>query len=157
MGHDFRAAQKQDWLCHCHLQAHRDLLTWTGVHTISLEDSLGHLRHLCQESHAAARNDVISKLNQEQRQQQGKGKRKFQTDEGAPTSKAKGAQPPSSVSPKAAAASVSSSWGWSSWSWSQWETSFASIIHLHDILLSICIAVFLPSPYIKYLLAAGSE
>ena len=100
-------------------QAHRDLLTWAGVHSISLNDSLGHLRHLCRESHAAARNDVISKLNQEQRQQQSKGKRKSQTDEGAPTSKAKGAQPPSSVSPTAAAAaSSSSSWGWSSWSWS---------------------------------------
>ena len=74
-------------------QAHRDLLTWTGVHAISLDDPLGHLRP--QESHAAARNDVISKLNQEQRQQQSKGKRKSQTDEGAPTT-----------------TSSSSSWGW---------------------------------------------
>ena len=187
MGHDFRAAQRQDWLCHVHLanpprnraqvslglglgydedhalarlayvdvvpeqypeamdyiaeqwcilyrtnilsvreyseyaktpNAHRDLLAWDGVHSIDRENSLEDIRRICRDCHAAARNDVISKLNQEQRQQQGKGKRKSHSEAGAPTSKAKGAQLPSSVSPTASASS--SSWGWSSWSWGQW-------------------------------------
>ena len=97
--------------------AHRSLLAWDGVHNIDREYPLDDIRRICQASHSAARNDVISKLNQEQRQQ-GKGKRKSSADEGAPAAKAKGAQPPSTVSPSPSGSS--SSWGWSSCNRSQW-------------------------------------
>ena len=181
MGYDFRGAQRQDFLCHCHLanpprsraqvslglgydddhtlarlayvdvvpeqfteamdyivdqwcifyrtnvlslreyseyiktpKAHRNLLAWDGVHVIDLDQPMVNLRQICDASHAAARQDVINKIGQEQRQQQAKGKRKSTTKGGA--------QPPSSVSPTAATSS--SSWGWRSrdWSegWSQW-------------------------------------
>ena len=181
MGHDFRAAQRQDWLCHCHLanpphnKAQVSLglgydedhpcqaglyvdvvleqypeamdyvveqwcilyranilllreyseyvktpmpigISWPGtVSTPSTWTNPLRMSHLPSQPFRCKERRDCNKLNQEQRQQQAKGKRKFFTDEGAPASKAKGAQPPSSVSPTT---SASSFWGWSSWDWS---------------------------------------
>ena len=186
MGYDYRAAQRQDGLCHVHLanpprnkaqvslglgydedhslarlayidvapdrfpqamdyipeqwcviyrtnilslreyaeyinspKSHRGLLAWDGVHHVQ-QDSALEERQLCHDNLSAARRDVVNKQTQEQRQQQGKGKRKSSTggDE-TPASKAKGAPPPSPVSPRASG-SASSLWGWSSWNSSEW-------------------------------------
>ena len=139
IGHDFRGAQPQDFLCHCHLAnpprsraqvslglgydddhtlarlAYVDVVPeqytqGNGLHRGAMVPLLSHqvlslreyaeyvktpkahrnlmdvdqpmvnLRQICDASHAAARDDVISKLGQEQRQQQAKGKRKTTTE-----------------------------------------------------------------------------
>ena len=101
-------------------KSYSGLLAWDGVHHVQQDSALEEPRQLCHDNLSAARRDVVNKQTQEQRQQQGKGKRKSSTGgDGIPASKAKGAPPPSPVSPRASG-SASSSWGWSSWNWSEW-------------------------------------
>ena len=98
-------------------EAHRKLLAWDGVHTVDQDQPMVDLRQICNASQAAARQDVINKLGQEQRQQRAKGKRKSTSEGGSPAAKAKGSEPPSTVRPTEA--SSSSSWGWRSRDWSE--------------------------------------